>query len=93
MSITASAFDLTNGAVVLRLVCALFFFPHLYFKIAGNPPPALGPDRAFEPSSSDERTTARVVIVAAPTTAATHNNFDPTANPPAPAVAAPAAGS
>jgi len=42
MSITASAFDLTNGAVVLRLICALFFFPHLYFKIVGDPPPALG---------------------------------------------------
>jgi len=42
MSIAASAFDLTNGAVVLRLICALFFFPHLYFKIVGNPPPALG---------------------------------------------------
>lgn len=41
MSITPSAFDLTNGAVVLRLICALFFLPHLYFKIAGNPPPAL----------------------------------------------------
>jgi putative oxidoreductase len=42
MSIAASAFDLTNGAVVLRLTCALFFFPHLYFKVVGNPPPALG---------------------------------------------------
>lgn len=42
MSITASAFDLSNGAVVLRLICSLFFFPHIYFKIVGNPPPALG---------------------------------------------------
>ena len=42
MTITASAFDLTNGAVVLRLICALFFFPHIYFKVVGNPPPALG---------------------------------------------------
>ena len=42
MSIAASAFDLSNGAVVLRLICALFFFPHLYFKIVGNPPPGLG---------------------------------------------------
>ena len=41
MTITASAFDLTNGAVVLRLICALFFFPHIYFKVVGNPPPAL----------------------------------------------------
>ena len=42
MSITASAFDLTNPAVILRLICALFFFPHMYFKVVGNPPPALG---------------------------------------------------
>lgn len=42
MPIAASAFDLTNGAVVLRLICALFFFPHIYFKIVGSPPPALG---------------------------------------------------
>lgn len=42
MSIAASAFDLTNGAVVLRLICSLFFFPHIYFKIVGNPPPAIG---------------------------------------------------
>ena len=39
---SAAAFDLTNGAVVLRLICALFFIPHIYFKVAGNPPPALG---------------------------------------------------
>lgn len=42
MSVAASAFDLTNGVVVLRLTCSLFFFPHIYFKIVGNPPPALG---------------------------------------------------
>ncbi len=42
MSVTASAFDLSNGAVVLRLICSLFFFPHIYFKVVGNPPPALG---------------------------------------------------
>ena len=41
MSVADSAFDLTNGAVVLRLICSLFFFPHIYFKIVGNPPPAL----------------------------------------------------
>lgn len=40
--ISAAAFDLSNGAVVLRLICSLFFFPHIYFKIVGNPPPALG---------------------------------------------------
>ena len=38
--LSAESFDLTNGAVVLRLVCALFFIPHMYFKVAGNPPPA-----------------------------------------------------
>lgn len=42
MPIVASDFDLSNGAVVLRLLCALFFIPHIYFKIVGNPPPALG---------------------------------------------------
>jgi putative oxidoreductase len=42
MTLSAAAFDLTNAAVVLRLICALFFFPHIYFKIFGNPPPALG---------------------------------------------------
>lgn len=38
--LTADSFDLTNGAVVLRLVCALFFVPHMYFKMIGDPPPA-----------------------------------------------------
>jgi putative oxidoreductase len=42
MAMTAAAFDLSNGAVVLRLICALFFVPHIYFKVVGNPPPALG---------------------------------------------------
>lgn len=42
MSIAVSAFDFTNGAVLLRLICGAFFFPHIYFKIVGNPPPALG---------------------------------------------------
>ena len=42
MSLAASAFDLTHAAVVLRLICSLFFFPHIYFKIVGDPPPALG---------------------------------------------------
>lgn len=36
----ADSFDLTNGAVILRLMCALFFIPHMYFKAFGNPPPA-----------------------------------------------------
>lgn len=34
------SFDLTNGAVLLRLICALFLVPHMYFKAVGNPPPA-----------------------------------------------------
>lgn len=38
---SVESFDLTNGAVVLRLICALFFLPHMYFKAVGNPPPAL----------------------------------------------------
>ncbi len=42
MSLEVSAFNLTNGAVLLRLICGLFFIPHIYFKFAGNPPPALG---------------------------------------------------
>lgn len=36
----ASSFDVTNPAVLLRLICALFFIPHMYFKAVGNPPPA-----------------------------------------------------
>ena len=38
--ITVDSFDLSNGAVLLRLICALFFIPHMYFKAFGNPPPA-----------------------------------------------------
>jgi len=38
--ITAASFDITNGAVLLRLICALFFIPHMFFKAVGNPPPA-----------------------------------------------------
>lgn len=41
MSLDPSAFDLTNGAVVLRLICGLFLFPHIWFKVSGDPPPAL----------------------------------------------------
>ena len=37
----AGSFDLSNGAVVLRLLCALSFIPHMYFKLVGNPPPAI----------------------------------------------------
>ena len=39
--ISADSFDLTSGAVLLRLICALFFIPHMYFKAIGNPPPAI----------------------------------------------------
>lgn len=42
MNIAISNFDFSNGLVILRIICGLFFFPHLYFKIVGNPPPALG---------------------------------------------------
>jgi putative oxidoreductase len=40
MFITTSNFDLSNGAVLLRIICALFLVPHIWFKIVGNPPPA-----------------------------------------------------
>jgi putative oxidoreductase len=42
MVVPADVFDITNGAVLLRIICGLFFFPHIYFKIVGNPPSALG---------------------------------------------------
>ena len=35
------SFDLSNGAVLMRLSCALFFIPHMYFKLIGDPPPAI----------------------------------------------------
>lgn len=38
--LSAASFDITNGAVLLRLICALFFIPHMYFKMVGDPPPA-----------------------------------------------------
>jgi putative oxidoreductase len=34
-------FDLSNGAVLLRLICSLFLLPHIWFKMVGSPPPAL----------------------------------------------------
>ncbi len=51
MSGLAQMFDLTNGVVVLRLVCGLFFIPHIvakftepatlnFFKVAKFHPPA-----------------------------------------------------
>lgn len=38
--LSAASFDLTNGVVLLRITCALFFIPHMYFKTIGDPPPA-----------------------------------------------------
>lgn len=65
--ISASAFDLSNGAVVLRLICSLFFFPHIYFKIAGSPPPALGFFKAagFKPPEFFMRVAMLVELIAA----------------------------
>ena len=51
MSHWAQVFDLTNGVVVLRLICGLFFIPHIvgkftepatlnFFKAAKFNPPA-----------------------------------------------------
>lgn len=67
MLIEANAFDLTAGAVVLRLICGAFFFPHIYFKIAGNPPPALGFFTAagFKPPAFYMRVAVVVETVAA----------------------------
>lgn len=39
--IPAGSFDITDPAVLLRLICALFFIPHMYFKAFGDPPPAI----------------------------------------------------
>ena len=41
MSAATFNFDFTDGAVLLRVICALFFIPHIFFKTVGNPPPAL----------------------------------------------------
>lgn len=67
MLIDAGAFDLTNGATVLRLICGAFFLPHIYFKIAGNPPPALGffATAGFKPPVFYMRVAALVELVAA----------------------------
>lgn len=65
--ISAAAFDLSNGAVVLRLICSLFFFPHIYFKVFGNPPPALGFFKAagFKPPELFMRAALVVELIAA----------------------------
>lgn len=67
MALELSTFDLTNGAVILRLICGAFFFPHIYFKIAGNPPPALGFFKAagFKPAGLFMRLAMCVEIIAA----------------------------
>jgi putative oxidoreductase len=46
--------DLSNGAVLLRLICALFLLPHIWFKLVGNPPPALAffEQAGFRPAAS-----------------------------------------
>jgi putative oxidoreductase len=41
LSASTFNFDFTNAAVLLRVICSLFFIPHLFFKIVGDPPPAL----------------------------------------------------
>jgi len=38
---TPESFDLSNGAVLLRLICAFFLIPHMYFKLVGDPPPSI----------------------------------------------------
>jgi len=67
MSSTLSTFDFTQGAVLLRFICGLFFIPHIYFKIVGNPPPALGFFTAagFKPAGLWMRIAMVVEIVAA----------------------------
>lgn len=67
MGLTVSTFDFTNGAVLLRVICSLFFFPHIYFKIVGNPPPALGFFKAagFRPAAVWMRVAMVVELVAA----------------------------
>lgn len=37
MAFSISAFDFTNGVVLLRIVCGLFFLPHIFSKLAGTP--------------------------------------------------------
>lgn len=37
MAFNISAFDFTNGVVLLRIVCGLFFFSHIFAKLAGVP--------------------------------------------------------
>jgi putative oxidoreductase len=34
--------DAATGAALLRIICGAFFLPHIYFKVVGHPPPALG---------------------------------------------------
>ncbi len=66
MSASTFDFDLTNPVVILRLICALFFLPHLTFKIVGNPPPALKvfTEAGFKPPALYMRLAIVVEIVA-----------------------------
>lgn len=66
MSAATFNFDLTDATVILRLICALFFLPHITFKIVGNPPPALEVFTAagFKPPAFFMRLAVVVEIVA-----------------------------
>ena len=59
-------FDLSNGAVLLRLICSLFLLPHIWFKIVGSPPPALGffEKAGFKPAALYMRLAVVVEVLA-----------------------------
>jgi putative oxidoreductase len=59
-------FDLSNGAVLLRLICSLFLLPHMWFKIVGSPPPALGffEKAGFKPAALYMRLAVVVEVLA-----------------------------
>ncbi len=59
-------FDLSNGAVLLRLICSLFLLPHLWFKTVGSPPPALAffEQAGFRPASLYMRLAVVVEVLA-----------------------------
>jgi len=67
MAFSISSFDFSNGAVLLRLLCGLFFFPHIYMKLVGNPPPVLPFFQAagFRPAGLWLKVAAVVELVAA----------------------------
>lgn len=37
MTFSISAFDFTNGVVLLRIACGLFLLPHIFSKLVGVP--------------------------------------------------------